>query len=713
MVNVHLCVDSCFTARNSDKTTIGCYFCGKRFNSKCFELSAQQTLKLISSENNVIFLCHKCIDRVNKLKQNIRKSTETSERTSVTDSEVQRVNIHNSQSSVDDRTSTTDVLSILRKMEKRFSEIQDSNSEIKIMLGSSTHPNVINDTRGVEPTITSIQQSITNLHAKLDHNTNERTANEGKTHSLILDKLSELNDRVCTQLNQGTKFPVKVSGSSTSKNHLNRAVMTTDPLNWSFSFNQPVTANENCEIYQLLHGFEKNTWTSFDHLCCKLSENTDAILQIELMIKEWNSKFYKQRLTSPTMESITMDNLQSINDKCDIIKNMMESYGNGRRLQDDENSQDDDATQLMRNQFLKIIDDDSETHMPSIDNVRLNAQEKSNIMLSKDDSVEQDLIITPEIELINLNNSIDGVSNMSTEQRRHELFEKNANDNQKTLETVVKQVSDIREMLLCNNKKSKTKKPETYAHKMKVTENISVLTVTPKISQSSDATEGDLKRLIDPTKVRINKVKKLPNGCVAIECTDSNESEQVKKLLCEKMCDGYDVLTPELKKPRIKILDVADELSDVELINTLKTQNDFLDKGEMTVINFFRNRNKKYTAIVELDPTSFEQCMKTKKVKILWANCNLLEDLNVFRCFKCNGYNHKQANCTNDVTCKRCGEKHDFTHCTSETEKCVNCRTANEKYNLKLNVNHAVNSEKCSVYKKRIETERRKIKYSR
>lgn len=169
---------------------------------------------------------------------------------------------------------------------------------------------------------------------------------------------------------------------------------------------------------------------------------------------------------------------------------------------------------------------------------------------------------------------------------------------------------------------------------------------------------------------------------------------------------------PELKKPRIKIVGIEEELSDEEILKALKSQNEYLANSEMKVCNMFKTKRKNFTSIVEIDSNSFEKCMETKRVKIMWSNCLVCEDLNVFRCYNCNGYNHKKAHCTNPQTCRRCAMNHEYKVCNANMELCVNCKTANEKFNLRLNTNHQANSDKCTVYLKKVEAERRKIKYS-
>lgn len=72
------------------------------------------------------------------------------------------------------------------------------------------------------------------------------------------------------------------------------------------------------------------------------------------------------------------------------------------------------------------------------------------------------------------------------------------------------------------------------------------------------------------------------------------------------------------------------------------------------MIKVYKTKNNKWCAIVELNPESFEKCMDSKRLKVRWTVCRVTQELNVFQCFKCNGYNHKQINCTNKVTCRFC-----------------------------------------------------------
>lgn len=118
MVSCHTCVESCFSARTSDKLTVNCFLCDKKFNAKCFDLSSQPTVKILSSTNNVSFMCYRCIDRVTKMKQGIRRSTESS--TAVKSTNEMYMNNHG------DNMLLSNVMALLNQMNDNLTKIKHS-----------------------------------------------------------------------------------------------------------------------------------------------------------------------------------------------------------------------------------------------------------------------------------------------------------------------------------------------------------------------------------------------------------------------------------------------------------------------------------------------------------------------------------------------------------------------------------------------------------
>lgn len=243
---------------------------------------------------------------------------------------------------------------MLKKVDNDIGAVNNTNDEIKRLLTDDSSSDQI-----VKPTVsTTFTHSMANLHAKLDHISKIQSDLINQNSSSMLDKLSNLQTKMdsISSINSSTsKFMPSTTNSSLKKPTVHTPCVI-DPLNWSFSFNQSVINNENSDLYHLLHGFEQNTWASFDHLFRKLSENTEAVLHIESVCKQLIDKDTTHQLRSPVVDSVALDNLQQINEKCDNIeKNLMEVDSNVKILCSDLNI-DDQLTQQLRTRFMALID---------------------------------------------------------------------------------------------------------------------------------------------------------------------------------------------------------------------------------------------------------------------------------------------------------------------------------------------------------------------
>lgn len=351
-------MENCFATRTSERMTIQCYICEKRFNSKCFDLSYPQTLKSLSSASNALFMCQKCIERVTKLKQNLRKSSDSLATVSTTRHSSQLPD--NTNSVQNDGEILSNVLTILKDFDQKFKVLNDSNEEIKRKIDDVHHTNQIDQTEPfaslIKSEISTISQSMSILHAKVDHqSTSQRTA-DVKSSSLIMDKLNEINDKCNIPTIQ-----------SNSMNSGIRKIITTpmsrckDPLDWSFSCNQSMLMNDNNELFQMLSGFEKNTWASFDYLRHKLNDTNDTISNIEMLCKN-NIGINDCRLESPVIESIKIDALQVIHEKFEEIERQLTDIGRNlksKAVDDHLRDESPAVTQRLRERFLNLISSDS------------------------------------------------------------------------------------------------------------------------------------------------------------------------------------------------------------------------------------------------------------------------------------------------------------------------------------------------------------------
>lgn len=157
------------------------------------------------------------------------------------------------------------------------------------------------------------------------------------------------------------------------------------------------------------------------------------------------------------------------------------------------------------------------------------------------------------------------------------------------------------------------------------------------------------------------------------------------------------------------------EKNNEDLLECLKKQNKCIEQGEIKILKQYavqKNNKTYYNAILEVDEEHFSSALKIEKVSIGWEKCKVYDGVDVTRCFKCKGYNHKSLECKNEETCSRCFGKHKTSECKDDLKnKCINCIRANEKFNLGLYDSHVYTSKQCPVYIRHLTAKKIKIGY--
>lgn len=70
----------------------------------------------------------------------------------------------------------------------------------------------------------------------------------------------------------------------------------------------------------------------------------------------------------------------------------------------------------------------------------------------------------------------------------------------------------------------------------------------------------------------------------------------------EKMGDKYTVKITDSSKLKIKVIGMSGKLSEDDLVETVKAQNEFLRNRDIKVITIFENgKNRNFGAILEID----------------------------------------------------------------------------------------------------------------
>lgn len=148
-----------------------------------------------------------------------------------------------------------------------------------------------------------------------------------------------------------------------------------------------------------------------------------------------------------------------------------------------------------------------------------------------------------------------------------------------------------------------------------------------------------------------------------------------------------------MRKPRIKICNFTESLTAEDIDKCIIEQNEILGEIKTTYI---RNTKKGVkTVYCECSVIAFNQIMQKKKLCIGWERFPVYEDLDIPRCFKCQGFYHKKENCRNEVVCSICSEEHEDRLCPKDKISCKNCKISNEKFNTTHNCEHSTLDPIC------------------
>lgn len=230
------------------------------------------------------------------------------------------------------------------------------------------------------------------------------------------------------------------------------------------------------------------------------------------------------------------------------------------------------------------------------------------------------------------------------------------------------------------------------------------LVIKPKVKQDSIRTKSELNKNINPTelKVAVTQVKETRNGSVIISCQTKEDIDTLKEAVKQKLDDNYEIELTKMRQPRIKIVNFTQNMSADEVTKSIIEQNGIQDNIKTTYIR--KTRKGCSTIYCVCSATAFQQIMVKKKLCIGWERLPIYEDLDVPRCFKCQGFYHRINDCRNKLACPNCMEEHEESNCPKQTKCCINCVTSNEKYKTSYNTQHYASDLLCPSleYQKRI-----------
>lgn len=265
--------------------------------------------------------------------------------------------------------------------------------------------------------------------------------------------------------------------------------------------------------------------------------------------------------------------------------------------------------------------------------------------------------------------------------------------------------------------KNKTTMLETERKKIQSYKPDPIVVIKPKEGIQVDNARAELIKKIDGKNLNVRRVMNGKDGSVVVTLKDKASIKLIEENVGKHLGGRFEVNVRDCMKPTIKIISMSDHFDEAELKKILVSQNEVF-----TSVKHFKLRkiycNEKwqydnYSAIVELDAETFFKVMDVGKLNCGWNRCRVLDGLQVIRCYKCCGFNHKIADCkAKEETCPICSGNHPVKECTSHKEKCANCEKLRIERKLIIDVDHSAWSSECPVYMRQREKRNKMVDFT-
>lgn len=226
------------------------------------------------------------------------------------------------------------------------------------------------------------------------------------------------------------------------------------------------------------------------------------------------------------------------------------------------------------------------------------------------------------------------------------------------------------------------------------------LIIKPKIIHDGKQTREDINLNIDISelKIGVKELKISKSGTAIIKCQTKEETDLLETAAINKLQDKYNIQLTKMRIPRIKIVNFNQQMEKDQIEKYIKQQN--LVNGDITVTHIRHKRGSTLkTIFCECSATAFHNIMTVKRICIGWERYTAYEDLEIPRCFHCQGFFHKKQDCRNKLVCPLCSDEHEENACPKRKKCCNNCLISNEKYKTKYSTDHFATDFNCPVLK--------------
>lgn len=242
-----------------------------------------------------------------------------------------------------------------------------------------------------------------------------------------------------------------------------------------------------------------------------------------------------------------------------------------------------------------------------------------------------------------------------------------------------------------------------------------VLIIKPKNKeQSSKLTSNEIKDIIiDPESYNVRGVKEFAEGKVIIACKDAESVEKFKEQVKGRMGENYEINIPKIKMKQIKVWGLSETCSESDFIEKISRCNKIVDNESKINVVSIKESVRGVMVLIEADEVTHQRLIEAERIYLDWDICRVYEYIHVTRCFNCQQFNHTSKYCKSNEKCGVCSGDHKTDNCTSEEIKCVNCIEAKQRMGIDVDENHKAWDMSCPVYVRKVETERKKLSFTK
>ncbi|XP_052752746.1 uncharacterized protein LOC113520145 [Galleria mellonella] len=231
--------------------------------------------------------------------------------------------------------------------------------------------------------------------------------------------------------------------------------------------------------------------------------------------------------------------------------------------------------------------------------------------------------------------------------------------------------------------KNKPRRPSSYAEALRKP-NYAVLIESADPRKTSDDVINQVKQNVNVIDlgIGVNRVTKIRNQKVVMACGSQEERRALQEAIRQK-CSQISARSTRDRLPQIRLVGVVNSLTDEQIEKAVTSQNRHLlgslpPNSQVRTLRRTKGRTQEIkNVILEVSPPIWK-AVQGQKLHIGLQLVPAVDQSPLTQCYKCMGYNHRAAECNEQIRCGHCAQEHDTRVCPNRnlTPQCCNCKKA-------------------------------------